>query len=151
MTGHLVFSTLHTNDAVETISTLRNMGVQPFLIASAVSAVIGQRLVRKICTKCKKPFPPNAELVKAIGLSANTKRLYRGTGCAECHLTGNSGRTGIFELLDITQNIRTLIVQGAGSDEIIAAAGLKTMADRCRSKIKAGIVSPEEYLKVIRI
>ncbi len=150
MTGHLVFSTLHTNDAPEAISTLRNMGVAPFLISSALTAVVGQRLVRKICPHCKRAFKPKQELLASIGLPESTKRLHRGTGCQACHFTGNSGRTGIFEVLEVTPKVRALIMGEAGADKIIEESGLKTMADRCREKILAGVVAPEEYLRIIR-
>lgn len=151
MTGHLVFSTLHTNDASEAISTLRNMGVPTFLIASALTAVIGQRLVRKICLECKKAFKPSAALLKSIGLPASVKKLYRGKGCQACHFTGNSGRTGIFELLEITPAIREMIAAEQSTDAIIRTAKYTTMGDHCRAKVKEGLVNPEEYLRVIRL
>ena len=146
----LVFSTLHTNDAPEAISTLRNMGVPSFLLSSALSCIIGQRLVRKVCTNCKKTFTPNATLLKSIGLPTTTKNLARGTGCAECHHTGNRGRTGIFEILEITPDIRKKIAEDVAPDTIAKSVKLKTMAERCRQKVKAGEVDPEEFLRVIR-
>lgn len=151
MTGHLVFSTLHTNDAVEAISTLRNMGVPAFLIATALTAVIGQRLVRKICPECKNGFKPSASLLKSIGMPATVKRLYRGKGCQSCHFTGNRGRTGIFEVFEITPKVRNLIETESTAEKISASEHFNTMAAHCREKIKAGIVNPEEYLRVIRI
>jgi type IV pilus assembly protein PilB len=150
MTGHLVFSTLHTNDAPEAISTLRNMDVPAYLISSALTAVAGQRLVRTICENCQTAFKPSASLLKSMGLPATTKKLYRGEGCDECFHTGNRGRTGIFEILEITEPIRKLINEEAGSDKIMKAAKLKTMAMRCRQKVKDGLVNPEEFLRVIR-
>jgi type IV pilus assembly protein PilB len=150
MTGHLVFSTLHTNDAPEAVSTLRNMGVPSFLISSALTAVIAQRLVRKICAECRKPFDADADLLRALGLPATQKKLYRGTGCPACYGTGNTGRTGIFEIIEITPQVRKLILEDANVDEIQKAAKLKTMAMRCREKVKKGIVNPEEFLRVIR-
>jgi type IV pilus assembly protein PilB len=151
MTGHLVFSTLHTNDAPEAISTLRNMGVPSFLISSALTAIIGQRLVRTICPNCKKAFKPSAALLKSIGLPVTVTKLYRGTGCDQCYHTGNRGRTGIFEVLEITPEIRKLVVDDDSIDNIAKAAKLKTMAFRCRQKVKEGAITPEEYLRVIRI
>ncbi len=151
MTGHLVFSTLHTNDAAEAISTLRNMNVQPFLISSALTAVIGQRLVRKNCDACKKGFKPSAAFLKAIGLPATVKKLYRGMGCQVCHFTGNSGRTGIFEVLEITPALRDRIAAGESTESIAKAAKYTSMASHCRAKVKAGLVNPEEYLRVIRL
>ncbi|HOV59991.1 MAG TPA: ATPase, T2SS/T4P/T4SS family [Candidatus Hydrogenedentes bacterium] len=151
MTGHLVFSTLHTNDAPEAISTLRNMGIPPFLISSALTCVVGQRLVRKICPECKKRFRPKPDLLAAIGLPEDTKTLYRGAGCSACHHTGCKGRTGIFEVLEITPAVRELILKEASPDKLAEAAGMKSMADRCRNKILDGMVAPEEFLRVIRV
>ena len=151
MTGHLVFSTLHTNNAPEAISTLRNMGIPPFLISSALTCVVGQRLVRKICPECRKRFKPKPDLLAAIGLPEDTKALYRGTGCAACHHTGCRGRTGIFEVLEVTPTVRELILKEAPPDHLAAAAGMKSMADRCRRKILDGVVAPEEFLRVIRV
>lgn len=150
MTGHLVFSTLHTNDAPEAISTLRNMGVPSYLIASALTAVVGQRLVRKICPDCKKPFTTTKALLKSCGLTETTKKLYRGEGCKSCYNTGNKGRTGIFEVLEITPEVRKMIGEEQPIDKIAKAGKLRTMADRCRQKMKDGIVTPEEFLRVIR-
>jgi len=150
MTGHLVFSTLHTNDAVEAISTLRNMGVSSLLVAAALVGVVGQRLVRKICPDCKTAFKPSTALTASIGLSARTKLLYRGIGCQTCHFTGALGRTGIFEILEMTPEIRVLISKDASLSQIMEAAKYKTMADRCRQKVRAGITTPEEHLRVIR-
>ena len=151
MTGHLVFSTLHTNDAPEAISTLRNMGVPAFLIGSALTAVIGQRLVRKNCEACKKAFKPSAALLKSVGLPATTKKLYRGQGCQACHYTGNSGRTGIFEVLEVTPDIRERIAAEQATETIVKASKFTTMATHCRAKVKEGSVNPEEYLRVIRL
>lgn len=150
MTGHLVFSTLHTNDAPEAISTLRNMGVPSFLISSALTSVIAQRLVRKICTNCKKAFDASPDLLRSLGLPSTQKKLFRGSGCATCYGTGNVGRTGIFEILEITAAIRKLIAEDAPIDDIQKIAKLKTMSMRCREKVKKGIVNPEEFLRVIR-
>ena len=151
MTGHLVFSTLHTNDAPEAISTLRNMGIPPFLISSALTCVVGQRLVRKICPECRKRFKPKPDLLAAVGLPEDTRTLYHGTGCAVCHHTGCKGRTGIFEVLEVTQAVRELILKEAPPDQLATAAGMKSMADRCRRKILNGLVAPEEFLRVIRV
>ncbi len=150
MTGHLVFSTLHTNDAPEAIGTLRNMDVPSYLIASALTAVIAQRLIRTICTNCKASFTPTAALLKSVGLNNTTKKLYRGKGCDVCYGTGNRGRTGIFEILEITPTIRKLIAEEAPAIDIQKAAKLKTMAMRCRQKVKRGELTPEEFLRVIR-
>ncbi len=150
MTGHLVFSTLHTNDAPEAIATLRNMEVPAYLISSALTAVIGQRLVRTICRECITSFKPAPTLLKSLGLPATTKKLYRGSGCDACYHTGNHGRTGIFEVLEITEPIRKLIYEEASAEVVMKAAKLTTMAMRCRQKVTEGIVNPEEFLRVIR-
>lgn len=150
MTGHLVFSTLHTNDAPEAISTLRNMQVPSYLIASALTAVLAQRLVRKICPSCRAAFTPAKELLESLRLPTTIKKLYRGKGCDNCYHTGNKGRTGIFEVLEITPEIRKMIAADEPIEKITKAAKLKTMADRCRLKVKEGIVAPEEFLRVIR-
>jgi type IV pilus assembly protein PilB len=151
MTGHLVFSTLHTNDAPEAISTLRNMGIPSYLIASALTAIIGQRLVRVTCPNCKKEFKPQKNMLKAIGLPETTKSLYRGEGCELCYNTGCKGRTGIFEILEITSPIRKMIALDESTEKIAQAAKLKTLSDRCRLKVKQGITPPEEFLKTIRM
>lgn len=151
MTGHLVFSTLHTNDAAEAMSTLRNMAVPSYLIGSALTAVIGQRLVRKICPNCKVSYAPPKPLLKAIGLPQTTKTLYKGKGCELCYHTGNKGRTGIFEILEVTPEIRKMIVADKPVEEIAKTAKMKTMAERCLLKVKHGDVAPEEFLRVIRV
>ena len=150
MTGHLVFSTLHTNDAPEAISTLRNMGVPSYLISSALTAVVGQRLVRTICNKCRTEFKPTATLLKSLGMTTTTTKLFRGQGCDSCYHTGNRGRTGIFEVIEVTPEIRRLIAAEESTEKIAKDAKLKTMAMRCREKVKQGIVTPEEFLRVIR-
>lgn len=151
MTGHLVFSTLHTNDSIEAISTLRNMDIPSYLIASALTAVVAQRLVRKICPECKTYFTPAKTALKSIGLPETTKRLYRGKGCDACYGTGVKGRTGVFEVLEINTEVRALITADASPEKIAKAAKLKTIADRCRHKVKNGEVDPEEYLRVVRL
>lgn len=150
MTGHLVFSTLHTNDAPEAISTLGNMDIPPYLISNALTAIVAQRLVRTICPDCKKSYKPTKALLKSIRLPETTKKLYKGEGCDNCYHTGYRGRKGIFEILEITESIRELIGEGASVAQINKAAKLKTMADRCRQKVKSGEVTAEEFLRVIR-
>lgn len=150
MTGHLVFSTMHTNDAPEAISTLRNMGVPSYLIASALTAIVAQRLVRTICSECKAAFTPDKDLLHSTGLPLTVKKLWRGAGCDACYHTGNRGRTGIFELLEINDDVRSLISADEPTDRIAREAGLETMAARCRKKLRRGIVAPEEFLRVIR-
>lgn len=150
MTGHLVFSTLHTNDAPEAISTLRNMDVPAYLIASALTAIVAQRLVRKICNNCKTSYKPEKSVLKTVGLPESTKRLYKGKGCELCYQTGIKGRTGVFEILEISPNVRQMITDNVPVEQISKSVKLKTMADRCRLKLKRGEMTAEEYVRVIR-
>ncbi len=153
LTGHLVFTTLHTNDAPGAVARLIDMGVEPFLIASSLEGVLGQRLVRKICTGCKTPYEPSEEILRQIGLSVHDigdKNFYYGTGCDQCNRTGYKGRKGIYELLDITEPIRELISARAPSVVIRQKAielGMSTLrADGLRS-IFEGETTIEEVLK----
>jgi len=153
LTGHLVFTTLHTNDAPGAVARLIDMGVEPFLIASSLEGVLGQRLVRKICEACKTPYEPSEALLRQIGLSnqdVGDKNFYYGTGCAQCNRTGYKGRKGIYELLDITEPIRELITQRAPSVVIRQKAielGMTTLrADGLRN-IFEGETTIEEVLK----
>jgi type IV pilus assembly protein PilB len=153
LTGHLVFTTLHTNDAPGAVARLIDMGVEPFLIASSLEGVLGQRLVRKICTACKTPYEPSEDILRQIGLSVHDlgdKNFYYGTGCDQCNNTGYKGRKGIYELLDISEPIRELIAQRAPSVVIRQKAielGMTTLrADGLRS-IFEGETTIEEVLK----
>ena len=153
LTGHLVFTTLHTNDAPGAVARLIDMGVEPFLIASSLEAVLAQRLVRKICTTCRQPYEPSEAILRQIGLAIHDlgdKNFYYGAGCADCNNTGYRGRKGIYELLDITEPIRELITQRAPSQVIRQKAieqGMSTLrADGLRS-IFDGDTTIEEVLK----
>jgi type IV pilus assembly protein PilB len=153
LTGHLVFTTLHTNDAPGAVARLIDMGVEPFLIASSLEGVLAQRLVRRICTACRTPYEPSETLLRQIGLSVHDvgdKNFYYGTGCEQCNHTGYKGRKGIYELLDITEPIRELITQRAPSVVIRQKAielGMSTLrADGLRS-IFEGETTIEEVLK----
>ena len=150
MTGHLVFSTLHTNDAPEAIATLANMGIPDYLLSNALTAIVGQRLVRTICSDCKKGYKPTKSLLKSLRLPETTKKLYKGEGCETCYQTGYKGRSGIFEIIEVTEAVRKMISSGEPLPKIAKAAKLKTMADRCRLKVKKGEVAAEEFLRVIR-
>jgi type II secretory ATPase GspE/PulE/Tfp pilus assembly ATPase PilB-like protein len=152
MTGHLVFSTLHTNDASGAIARLIDMNVEPFLVSSSVIGVLAQRLVRVICPKCKEKIrPTNAEL-KSLGIKdSDNIAFYRGKGCPSCKDTGYSGRTGIYELLLVNDDVKKLITQKASADEIkkkAAEAGMKTLYDDGMQKALSGITSIEEVLRV---
>lgn len=149
MTGHLVFSTLHTNNAAEAIATLHNMGVPSYLTAASFAAVVAQRLVRVICPHCKTRYKPSAAELKSVGLKETVKTVHRGAGCDECFHTGYLGRTGIFEILTVTPKVRDLILQNAPAERIGRAAHIKTIPDQCRDKIRRGITTIEEYLRVV--
>jgi type IV pilus assembly protein PilB len=153
LTGHLVFTTLHTNDAPGAVARLIDMGVEPFLIASSLEGVLAQRLVRKICVNCRTPYEPSEALLRQIGLSVHDigdKNFFYGTGCDHCNQTGYRGRKGIYELLDISEPIRELITQRAPSVVIRQKAielGMSTLrADGLRS-IFEGETTIEEVLK----
>ncbi len=157
LTGHLVLSTLHTNDAAGAITRLIEMGIEPFLCASSVIAVQAQRLARLICPNCKESYTPPLESIKQFGLAAFTDAdisFYRGRGCDHCKMTGYRGRTGIFELLVITDRIRSLILQRASTSEIRQAGieeGMRTMQDDGLRKVLDGITTIEECLRVVYI
>ncbi|MCL5773198.1 MAG: type IV-A pilus assembly ATPase PilB [Firmicutes bacterium] len=157
LTGHLVLSTLHTNDAAGAMSRLVEMGMEPFLVASSVIGILAQRLARTICPNCRESYTPPPESVRKFGLSAYTDSevsLYRGRGCDFCKMTGYKGRTGIFELLPVTDRIRSLTLQRASSAEIRQAAieeGMKTMQDDGMRKVLEGMTTIEECLRVVYI
>ena len=155
LTGHLVFSTLHTNDAPGAVTRLIDMGVEPFLLASSLEAVLAERLVRTICPKCKKPYKPDETLLKTLNGSVAIKpdtQFYHGTGCNECMQTGMKGRTGIFELLRITPTMRDLIAARPTTEQIIRAAPADhiSMEHDGFAKVLKGITTPEEVLRVAK-
>jgi len=155
LTGHLVFSTLHTNDAAGALNRLVEMGVEPFLIASAVASVIAQRLIRTVCSRCKTPFTPTREMLEKIGFDLNKEyKFYQGKGCKNCHGTGYKGRSGIFEMLVMNDTLRSLILNKASSNEIKQAAinaGMKTLRDDGLLKIVQGITTLDEVLRVTQL
>ena len=125
LTGHTVFSTLHTNDAPSTITRLRDMGIAPFLITATVEAILAQRLVRRVCTQCREEVVPSSELLQDLELTAADivgKKFYRGKGCDACNNTGYKGRVGLFELLIMNDDLRDLVMQNASRDELREAA-----------------------------
>ncbi len=152
ITGHLVFSTLHTNDAVSTVIRLKNLGLPSYLIASSLNGIIAQRLVRKICPQCKETYVPTEDEIKRLGLSLEEQKLYRGKGCKNCGGTGFAGRTGIFEILNINNRIKDLIAQDASEQEITKAAveaGMVSMYMDGLKKVLAGITTIEELNRVV--
>ncbi|MDP2984208.1 MAG: GspE/PulE family protein [Candidatus Latescibacter sp.] len=154
LTGHLVFSTLHTNDAPGAVPRLLDMGIESYLLASSLVLVIAQRLVRNICTHCKTIGEPKEEHIRAIGWeTAQVKQMsfYYGRGCSHCHNTGYRGRMAIFEILPVSLKIRDLIVEKADSGAILNAArkeGMTTMLEDGVQKVKAGITTLEEVIRV---
>ncbi len=153
LTGHLVFSTLHTNDAPSSVIRLTDMGIEPFLVTSSVIGVIAQRLVRKVCPYCKEEYSPSLEERREIGLENFEGKFFKGKGCEHCLGTGYLGRTAIYEILPIDEEIKKLILQGKESSEIKKKAvekGMKTLKMDGALKVAMGITTPEEVLRVAR-
>jgi type IV pilus assembly protein PilB len=156
LTGHLVFSTLHTNDAPSAITRMIDMGVPAYLVASSVIAVLAQRLVRINCPKCKQPFQPLETQIEAAGITAEQLKgatFMKGRGCANCQKTGHKGRFGIFELMVMTNRIRELAFQGAPTQEIRRAAcsqGMRVMFDDGVQKVLRGITTFDEVFRVAK-
>ena len=153
MTGHLVLSTLHTNDAPSSISRMMNMGIEPFLVATSVHLVVAQRLVRRICTFCKEPVDlPPAALVN-VGFSeqeARTLKLFRGAGCDRCNATGYKGRVGLYEVMEVGDDLREMILSGASSYELRQRAmelGMMTLRGSGMQKIREGVTTTEEVVR----
>ena len=155
LTGHLVLSTLHTNDAATTLARLIDMGVEPFLLASSLLLVIGQRLVRRICNNCKQKVKTSDEIKDMISeYGYQIEEHYRGRGCEVCRQTGLLGRIGIFELLDIDEDIKKLLIKKADAKEIKKVAkekGMRSMFDDGMDKVGKGITTPEEVLLATRL
>jgi general secretion pathway protein E len=152
LTGHLVFSTLHTNDAAGGVTRLLDMGIDSFLVSSSVILIIAQRLVRVICPKCKEKFSPSPELLKQFGQDkTGAVVVFHGKGCEACRFTGYQGRTGIFEMLVINDDIRELILKKVPSHQIkqkAVAQGMKVLRDSGWDKIKHGATTIDEVLRV---
>ena len=152
LTGHLVFSTLHTNDAPGAITRLQDMGVEPYLVSSVLEAVLAQRLVRRICAACRAPETPSASDVEALGIHLQPGTiLYRGKGCDECRGTGYRGRLGIYELFVITDDARSLILRRASSRDLRRHAvemGMVTLREDGWRKACEGVTTVEEILRV---
>lgn len=153
ITGHLVLSTLHTNDAVSAIPRLVDIGVEPYLIANALRGVISQRLVRRICPHCKKPYRPSDEELSLLKLPADADiTFYRGEGCPECRHTGFHGRRAVFEILTVNDKLRRLISQGADYDTLLKAAAdtdFTSMRDNCRALVLSGETTAAEAARAI--
>jgi len=153
LTGHLVFTTLHTNDAPGAITRMTDMGVEPFLITSTLQAILAQRLVRTVCKKCRIAYEPTEAVLQQLGLTPSEvggQPFYYGKGCNDCNQTGYRGRKGLFELLIITEPIRELINQRAPSGVIRARAlelGMRTLREDGIRNVLDGNTTVEEVLK----
>jgi len=155
LTGHLVFSTVHTNDSCGAITRLLDMGVEPFLVSSSVIAVMAQRLVRRVCAQCRQSYTPSVEELRQLGLSSDYfegATVYRtGPGCTECKRTGYRGRSGIHELLVVDDEVRNLVMKGsdaASIRRIATAKGMNTLREDGADKVRNGITSVDEILRV---
>jgi type IV pilus assembly protein PilB len=154
LTGHLVLSTLHTNDAPSTINRLLNMGIEPFLVSSSVILILAQRLLRKICAGCKAPADVNPQALIELGFTpedAETMTVYKGTGCSICTGTGYKGRVALYEVMAISDRIRDLILNGASTGEIKTAAvdnGMSTLRRSGLEKVRLGQTTIEEVIRV---
>ena len=163
LTGHLVLSTVHANDAVSTIPRLIDMGIEPFLVASTLNIVVTQRLARKLCPHCKKEYTPSRDAAhkELIKLRpdiqkhlANIPKMYKAVGCKECNNTGYSGRVGIYEILTMTKAVRDVIISNPNSDEILSVAkkgGFRLMIEDGVKKLKDGEIDIKELARVIAI
>jgi type IV pilus assembly protein PilB len=154
-TGHLVLSTLHTDDAPSTVTRLMDMNLEPYVIASAVIGVVAQRLVRRLCQSCRRQYTPEAESLRALNMTESDAAhfaFYRSVGCEECNHTGYRGRMGIYEVMRISDKVRRLIAQRAGEDLIrdaAIAAGMITLGEDALAKVKSGATSAEELFRVV--
>ena len=153
LTGHLVLSTLHTNDAPSTISRLMNMGIEPFLVATSVNLIQAQRLIRRVCKDCKAEHTSPAEALMEVGFSAEeakTLKTFKGKGCATCNNTGYKGRIGLYEVMEVTDEVRELILIGASALELRKKAiedGMITLRESGLYKIRAGVTTIEEVVR----
>jgi general secretion pathway protein E/type IV pilus assembly protein PilB len=153
LTGHLVFSTLHTNDAPSAITRLIDIGVQPFLVASSTRAIMAQRLVRKVCRKCTVPYVPTDYEIKTLNIdpqSAQNATFMKGKGCSDCSKTGYRGRFGIFEIFIIDDEVRKLIYEKVSSSVLRQRAremGMRTLREDGTRKVLAGLTTPEEVIR----
>lgn len=153
ITGHLVLSTLHTNDAPSSVMRLVDMGVEPFMVATALKGVIAQRLVRRICPYCKEAIPADVAERRLLGVSENEEAVhYKGKGCAACNHTGYAGRMGVYEIMNIDRDLKDLILKTSNSDEVKDLAikkGMKTLAMSAKELVLSGQTTIEEMMKII--
>jgi type IV pilus assembly protein PilB len=153
LTGHMVFSTLHTNDAPSTVTRLRDMGVPPFLITATVEAILAQRLVRRICSNCREEIIPGADVIADLELTTEQtvgKKFYRGKGCERCNRTGYKGRLGLFELLIMNDDLRDMVMRNASTEDLREAArkaGMVTLRESGMNGMFAGLTTAEEIIR----
>jgi CheY-like chemotaxis protein len=154
VTGHLVMSTLHTNNAISAITRLLDLGVDSFLVNSSVSLIVAQRLARRTCSQCKEPYRPPDELIRRLKIDDPDLVFYQGKGCAACGKSGYSGRMGIYEMLRMTNTLRELVKQKASESTIrraAAAAGTRSLLEDGLAKVRQGLTNLEELLRVIEV
>jgi type IV pilus assembly protein PilB len=154
LTGHLVFSTLHTNNSVAAIERLLDLDVKPLLVTAAINLIVAQRLARRICMKCREPYVPSADVLRKLRVEGDAREFLHGRGCAACGQTGYSGRVGIFEILRLTTRLKELVSRRATEVEMrsaASAAGTRLLLDDALYKMRAGLTTAEEILRVIQI
>jgi type IV pilus assembly protein PilB len=150
LTGHFVLSTLHTNDALAAVPRLDDMGVEPFLLASTLRAVVAQRLIRRLCEHCREPYQLDEETAHRLGISP-VQTIYRPKGCAQCRETGHKGRVGVFEVVRITRRLADLIQRRVPPEELRQAAvqqGMKLIGQSASARVREGQTSLEEALSI---
>ncbi|MEQ1573345.1 MAG: ATPase, T2SS/T4P/T4SS family [Vicinamibacterales bacterium] len=154
-TGHLVLSTLHTDDAPSCVTRLIDIGTEPYIAASALVGVVAQRLIRRLCTHCRRPYAPDPEALRAMSVTeseAEAITFYRAVGCDRCNQTGYRGRVGIYEVMTVTDTLRRLIAQRGSEEQVreaAIAAGMVTLGEDGLTKVKAGLTTPDELLRVV--
>jgi type IV pilus assembly protein PilB len=153
LTGHLVLSTLHTNDAPSTVHRLLNMGVEPFLVTASVNAIVAQRLARRICRECAEPIKVERQTLTDLGLTADeaaNTEIFEGKGCRTCNETGFKGRVALFEIMPMTDELKDLVLQGVSSVELKREAisnGMKTLRQSALTKLREGVTTISEVVR----
>jgi len=152
ITGHLVFSTLHTNDAASSITRMIDMGIEPFMMSSSVVGIIAQRLVRRLCPQCKEEFKPDENDLEVLDLKEGEEAtIYRAKGCNNCNNTGYKGRIAVYEIMTISREVKEMISKNANSDDIKDAAirnGLRTLRMNCSRLVKNGTTTIDEMMRI---
>jgi len=154
LTGHLVFTTLHTNDAAGAFTRLGEMGVEPFLMSSSTIGVVAQRLTRRLCPHCKEPYTPDEISLKYMGLSGGSRTFFKQKGCDRCSFSGYKGRVGVYEILRMNAKIRKLVAAGASAESITTAGvenGMKTLKDYSVWLLEQGLTTMDEILQVVSV